>query len=65
MAGGRLGFWGIVSAACAGFVLLILIVIFAALLVMSLSRISPQVPEEQMRENLAPVGRSLLRDKEG
>ena len=64
MAGGRLNFWGVVTASVVGFLLLVAIIIFAALLVLDLSRSSPQLSDEQVRENTAPVGRILLRSQD-
>ena len=63
MAGGRLNFWGVVTASCAGFLLLVLIIVFATLLVLSSFRTSAQVPEAQVRENVALVGQILLREE--
>ncbi|MCY4324577.1 MAG: hypothetical protein OXC81_00930 [Betaproteobacteria bacterium] len=62
MAAGRLNFWGVVTAAVVGFLLLVAIIIFAALLVYDISRSNAHLPEATVAENLAPVGRIFLRE---
>ncbi len=62
MAGGKLNFWGVVTASCAAFAFLILVIIFASALVYSIYRGTPNVPEEEAIANTEPAGKVFFRD---
>ena len=60
MAGGSIGFWGVVKASLIGFLICLLIIIFIALWADSMK--SRSLSDKQVATNLAPVGKILYRN---